>query len=43
MNTLQQSSTALDHTWANDKRWQGIERPYVAEDVLRLRGSIQIE
>jgi isocitrate lyase len=24
-------------------RWDGVERPYTAEDVLRLRGSIKIE
>ncbi len=42
MNTLQ-SSSDLDQAWANDKRWKGIQRPYVADDVLRLRGSIQIE
>src|SRR5699024_890949 len=24
-------------------RWQGIERPYTPEDVLKLRGSLQIE
>ena len=29
--------------WANDPRWKGITRPYSYEDVLRLRGSIQIE
>ena len=29
--------------WEGDGRWKGIERPYTAEDVLRLRGSIQIE
>src|SRR5258708_26802777 len=29
--------------WANDPRWCGITRPYSAEDVARLRGSIQIE
>src|SRR5437764_14300113 len=33
----------LAHTWARDARWQGITRPYSAEDVLRLRGSVQIE
>ncbi|MGC9197051.1 MAG: isocitrate lyase [Syntrophobacteraceae bacterium] len=27
----------------DDTRWQGIERPYRLEDVLRLRGSIKIE
>jgi isocitrate lyase len=29
--------------WANDARWTGITRTYSAADVLRLRGSIQIE
>src|ERR1700731_3834565 len=29
--------------WANDPRWTGIMRTYSAADVLRLRGSIQIE
>src|SRR5438105_3884018 len=33
----------LNYEWANNPRWKGIERPYTAEDVLRLRGSIQIE
>ncbi len=29
--------------WVNDPRWTGITRTYSAADVLRLRGSIQIE
>jgi len=29
--------------WKGEQRWEGIERPYTAEDVVRLRGSIQIE
>ncbi|MGA3116037.1 MAG: isocitrate lyase [Syntrophobacteraceae bacterium] len=29
--------------WNEYERWKGIERPYTAEDVLRLRGSIRIE
>jgi isocitrate lyase len=29
--------------WAGDPRWTGITRTYTAADVLRLRGSIQIE
>jgi isocitrate lyase len=33
----------MNYEWANNPRWKGIERPYTAEDVLRLRGSIQIE
>ncbi|MHB8215376.1 MAG: isocitrate lyase [Candidatus Sulfotelmatobacter sp.] len=33
----------LNYEWKNNSRWRGIERPYTAEDVLRLRGSIHIE
>jgi isocitrate lyase len=29
--------------WTQDPRWQGVTRPYAAEEVLRLRGSIEIE
>ena len=39
MNEVQQ----LQQQWKTDPRWYGIVRPYKAEDVLRLRGSIQIE
>jgi isocitrate lyase len=33
----------LTKKWREDPRWKGITRPYTAEDVLRLRGSIRIE
>jgi len=29
--------------WNGDPRWEGILRPYSLEDVLRLRGSVQVE
>jgi isocitrate lyase len=29
--------------WSAAARWDGIERPYTAEDVIRLRGSVQVE
>ena len=29
--------------WQNNPRWKGIERPYSAEDVVRLRGTVAIE
>ncbi|MBO8164825.1 MAG: isocitrate lyase [Brevibacillus sp.] len=32
----------LEESWKAD-RWKGIIRPYTAEDVIRLRGSVQIE
>jgi isocitrate lyase len=37
------AAECMDHEWASNPRWKGIERPYTAEDVLRLRGSVQIE
>ncbi len=33
----------LKKEWAANPRWKGIKRGYSAEDVIRLRGSIQIE
>lgn len=33
----------LQKQWREDPRWAGVDRPYSAEDVLRLRGSVKIE
>ncbi len=33
----------LRKTWRDSPRWRGIERPYKAEDVVRLRGTIAVE
>src|ERR1700694_5498367 len=33
----------LLRTWESDPRWSGIARPYCAEDVERLRGTVRIE
>jgi isocitrate lyase len=33
----------LTHNWENNPRWAGIERPYSAEDVIKLQGSFKIE
>jgi isocitrate lyase len=37
--------TAFDlaTSWKEDPRWEGTARPYAAEDVVRLRGSVHIE
>ena len=29
--------------WQNNPRWNGIERPYSAEDVVKLRGRVHVE
>lgn len=35
--------SALLSRWATEGRWAGIQRDYGAEDVVRLRGSVQVE
>ncbi len=34
---------ALEKQWLMEARWEGIERHYSAEEVVKLRGSVQIE
>jgi isocitrate/methylisocitrate lyase len=38
----QQFIGELERYWATSPRWKGITRPYTAEDVWRLRGSVDI-
>jgi len=33
----------LEGRWAAEPRWTGVTRPYAAEDVVRLRGSVRVE
>jgi isocitrate lyase len=33
----------LARQWASDPRWRAVRRTYTAEDVIRLRGSVQEE
>src|SRR5437016_1598218 len=40
---MQLSHNQLQKAWKIDRRWQGITRPYSAQDVDRLRGTIHIE
>src|SRR5690606_10530937 len=37
------SAADLRRSWEKDPRWKGIQRPYSAEDVVRLRGTLHIE
>ena len=44
MTTNFENATAeLERQWATDDRWSGVERTYTAADVIRLRGSVQVE
>ncbi|TDD44047.1 isocitrate lyase [Nonomuraea terrae] len=40
---LKGAAEQLRNEWDNNPRWEGIERTYTAEDVIRLRGSVQEE
>jgi isocitrate lyase len=43
MATREQQIQALAKDWAENPRWKNVKRTYSAEDVVRLRGSLQIE
>ena len=43
MATREQQVQALAKDWAENPRWNGIKRNYTAEEVVSLRGSVQIE
>ena len=41
--TREQQIAALEKDWAENPRWKSVKRGYKAEDVVRLRGSLQPE
>ena len=41
-NRIRTEAAELERRWEAD-RWRGIERPYAAADVVRLRGAIRVE
>ncbi len=43
MANKQQQAHELKMSWEQDSRWNGIKRPYTAEEVVKLRGSVLIE
>jgi isocitrate lyase len=43
MDTIREQAARLQTEWHEDPRWAGTERTYTAEDVIRLRGSVQEE
>ncbi|MDX2286203.1 MAG: isocitrate lyase [Bacteroidia bacterium] len=42
-SSRQQQIDSLISDWLGNPRWNGIRRPYTAEEVVSLRGSVQIE
>lgn len=43
MTTREQAAQQLQQDWSENPRWRGIKRTYSAEDVVKLRGSVQVE
>ncbi len=43
MATKQQRADELKKEWASDARWKGVKRPYIAEEVINIAGSVKIE
>jgi len=37
-----ENSELLENIWKNNSRWKGIYRPYSAEEVLKLRGTLSV-
>ena len=35
--------TSIEKDWSTNPRWKGIKRGYGAQEVMRLRGSVQVE
>ena len=42
MENRKNGTHGIEREWEGE-RWEGIERPYTADDVARLRGSVRIE
>lgn len=40
MSTRAQQVAAIESSWAEDPRWEGITRTYTADEVVALRGSL---
>ncbi|OIJ12116.1 isocitrate lyase [Anaerobacillus arseniciselenatis] len=43
VSNFQEQVNNLENSWKTNKRWAGITRNYTAEQVIRLRGSVQVE
>ena len=43
MATKTERIAQLEQDWKTNSRWKGIKRPYTAEDVIKLSGSVKIE
>ena len=40
---IREEAAALEQRVETQPRWRGVERPYSAEDVVKLRGAFRVE
>ena len=43
MQTKKEQIQALEQDWMTNPRWIGVQRPYKAAEVLKLRGSYKLD
>ena len=43
MATKQERAAALKKEWETNPRWNGVNRPYSAEEVINISGSVKVE
>ncbi|MDR1877093.1 MAG: isocitrate lyase [Flavobacteriaceae bacterium] len=43
MSNNQERIRKIQDDWKNNLRWKGVKRTYTAEDVIKLRGSLDLE
>jgi isocitrate lyase len=43
MATKQERAAALKKEWESSARWKGVTRPYTAEEVINISGSVKVE
>ncbi len=43
MSAPAKTAEMIRKDWATNPRWAGVERPYTADDVVRLRGTVHVE
>jgi isocitrate lyase len=43
MTSFEEQAAQIKNDWMSNPRWHGVKRSYSCEDVVRLRGSINIE
>jgi len=43
MKSISEKIQTIKADWATNHRWAGVKRPYTAEEVIRLRGTVDVE